>query len=163
MRSHKLFGMVQPKFKTEVYNVGCLGKITSINETSDKRFIINLSGIIRFKIEEELKTEKLYREFKVNYSDFIYDLDVEKNKFGSKDLINKIKLLFKKKNYLIDFYKLEKLDYNQLINTICMLYPFSIEEKQKLIETVQIENKAKTLEEIINLNLVDNFENKTLQ
>ena len=170
MKGDRLFGMVQPKFKTnlkpEVYNVGCLGKITSFSETIDKRFIINLSGIMRFKIEEELKTDKLYRKFKVNYSDFIEDVGLKKNGkkiIKSHNLINKIKLFLKKKNYTTDFKELEQLDYNQLINTICMISPFSIEEKQKLVETVQIENKAKTLEEIISLNLVGGFENKTLQ
>ena len=63
----------------------------------------------------------------------------------------------------VNFDELEKLDYNQLINTICMLSPFSNEEKQKLIETDQIENKAKTLEEIISLNLFDVSDNKTIQ
>ena len=79
MKENRMFGMVQPKNKKdmlpEVYDIGCLGKIISFNETIDKRFIINLSGIIRFRIKEEVKTNKLYREFKVNYSDFIYDLE----------------------------------------------------------------------------------------
>ena len=69
MKSQRLFGMIQPKIssgnKPEVYKIGCLGKIVSFNETIDKRFIISLSGIIRYKIEEELSTDKLYREFKV--------------------------------------------------------------------------------------------------
>lgn len=170
MKDHKLFGMVQPKFKTnlkpEVYNVGCLGKIISFNETSDKRFIISLSGIIRFKIEEELKTDKLYREFKVNYSDFTNDLNTKKGggrELESKNLINKINFFLRKKNYLVNYNELEKLNFDQLVNTMCMMFPFSIEEKQKLIEINKIENQAKTLEEIINFNLIDNFENKTIQ
>ena len=83
MQDKRLFGMVQPKTKEKnylnVYEVGCLGKITSFNETNDKRFIINLSGIIRFRIIEELKTSKLYREFKVDYTDFSEDLKIIKN------------------------------------------------------------------------------------
>ena len=74
MKESRMFGMVQPKNKLsklpEVYDVGCLGKIISFNETNDKRFIINLSGIIRFKIKEELNSNKLYRIFKVD-SDYI--------------------------------------------------------------------------------------------
>ena len=104
MKNQKLFGMVQPKFNNnfnpEVYKVGCLGKITDLDETSDKRFIIKLSGIIRFRIKEELKTNKLYREFKVDYSDFINDLDNNKikvKKINTNNLIKKIKMFFKKK------------------------------------------------------------------
>ena len=167
MKGGRLFGMVQPKFnigpEPEVYRVGCLGKITNLSETDDKQFIINLLGITRFKIEEELKTDKLYREFKVDYSDFIYDLEKEKNKFENKKLINKIKSLFKKNNYLVEFNKLEKLNLDQLINAICMIFPFSIEEKQKLMETIKTEDKAKILEKVINFNLINNFESKTIQ
>ena len=76
MKENRMFGMVQPKTKTgklpEVYDIGCLGKIVSFKETSDKQFIISLSGIIRFRIKEELTTNKMYREFIVDYSDFIY-------------------------------------------------------------------------------------------
>ena len=168
MKDNKLFGMVQPKLKTklktEVYNVGCLGKIISFEETADKRFIINLSGIIRFKIEKELKTDKLYREFEVDYSSFSNDLKKkEKKDFESNSLIEKIKFLFNKKNYFVNFEKLKKLDFDQLLNTICMVSPFSIEEKQKLIETAKTEDRLKLLEKIINFNLIDNFENKTIQ
>ena len=87
MKENRLFGMVQPKLKTqlkpEVYKVGCLGKIISFTETVDKIFLISLSGIIRFKIKEELETNKLYREFRVDYSDFISDLtDKQDKKMG---------------------------------------------------------------------------------
>ena len=79
MKSNKLFGMVQPKSRTglkpDVYRVGCLGKVISLNETSDKRFVINLSGIIRFEIKKELKTDKMYREFEVDYFNFMEDLN----------------------------------------------------------------------------------------
>ena len=83
MKEQRLFGMVQPRNKLgkipEVYEVGCLGKIVNFKETSDKRFIISLSGIIRFRIKKELKSEKLYRTFNVDYSDFFHDLEVINN------------------------------------------------------------------------------------
>ena len=170
MKSQKLFGMVQPKsninLKPEVYKVGCLGKIIKLNETEDKRFIIDLSGLIRFRIIEELSTEKLYREFKVDYSDFTEDLNKNetcREKVRQSNLLKKIKLFFKKKNYLIESKKLEKLDFNELVNTMFMIFPFSIEEKQKLIETIKMEDKIKVFEEIIDFGLFDNLENKTIQ
>ena len=167
MKNNRLFGMVQPKSKknlNEVYRVGCLGKIVSFNETNDKRFIITLSGIIRFRIEEEVKSEKLYREFKVNYSDFLKDLDDDQSiKVPNKDIIKKIKEFFNRNDYLIEFNELEKLNFDQMISTICMISPFSVEEKQKLIETVKIEDKISALEKIINFNLLASSNNKTIQ
>lgn len=170
MKDRRLFGMIQPRIKNslkpEVYKVGCLGKIISFDETSNKRFIINLSGIIRFKIKEELSTNKLYREFKVDYSDFMNDLNINENKkkkYDTKNLIKKIKFFLSRKNYLIELDDLEKLNLDQLISTICMISPFSAEEKQKLIEEIKIEDKLKTLEAILNFNLSDNLENNTIQ
>ena len=170
MKDNRMFGMVQPKnrksISPEVYKIGCLGKIVSFNETEDKRFIISLSGIIRFKIKNEIKKEKLYRSFEVDYSEFLNDLEEEKNQiinFNKKDLIKKIKLFFQKINYPIDYNQLLRLDLHQLVNTVSMISPFSVEEKQKLIETIKIEDKLKVLSEIISFNLIDFEQNKTVQ
>ena len=170
MKDNRMFGMVQPKSKkgmpVEVFKIGCLGKIVSFNETEDKRFIINLSGIIRFRIKNEIKKEKLYRNFDVDYSEFLYDLEEHKNQiinYDKKNLINKIRVFFQKINYPIDYNELIKLNLDQLVNTVSMISPFSVEEKQKLIETVKIEDKIKILDEIINFNLLDFEENKTVQ
>ena len=168
MRSQKLFGMVQPKLKSasKVYEVGCLGKIVNFTETKDKRYIISLEGVSRFRIKEELASEKLYRTFKVDYSDFQSDFDlanVKPKTYNKKNLLNKIKILFKKKNYLVDWTELEKLNFHEFMNTMCMICPFSAEEKQKLIEAIEVEDKLNTLEEIISFNLVGNLENNTIQ
>ena len=170
MKGSRMFGMVQPKtqkgFAPEVYKIGCLGKIVSFNETEDKRFIISLSGIIRFKIKNEIKKEKLYRNFEVDYSEFLNDLEEEKNQiinFDKKDLLEKIKLFFQKINYPIDYNELTKLSVDQIVNTVSMISPFSVEEKQKLIETIKIDDKSKILSEIICFNLLDVEENKTVQ
>ena len=170
MKENRMFGMVQPKNRKgitpEVYKIGCLGKIVSFNETEDKRFIISLSGIIRFKIKNEIKKEKLYRSFEVDYSEFLNDLEEEKSQilnFDKKDLLKKIKLFFQKINYPIDYNELVKLNLDQLVNTVGMISPFSVEEKQKLIETIKIEDKLKILSEIISFNLLDFEENKTVQ
>ena len=170
MKEERLFGMVQPKVmsgkKPDVYTVGCLGKIINFNETSDRRFIINLSGIIRFKIQRELISNKLYREFNVDYSDFVADLEEKKNElknFANSQLFKKIQIFFHRLNYSIEFDELLKLNFDQLISTVCMISPFSVQEKQKLIEIVKTEDKIKILEEIIDFNLFDNQENKTIQ
>ena len=170
MKSNRMFGMVQPKKKMgelpEVYDIGCLGKIISFNETSDKRFIISLSGLIRFRIKKELKEQKLYRNFEVDYSEFLSDLDQKKNKiinYDKKNFINKLKTFFKKINYPIDHNELIKLNLDQLVSTVTMISPFSTEEKQKIIESIEIKNKLKILDEIISFSLADFQENKTVQ
>jgi len=170
MKENKMFGMVQPKTKIgqspEVYNVGCLGKIISFNETSDNRFIISLSGIIRFRIKEELSDEKSYRKFNVDYSEFLSDLQKQENKkinYDKNDLLNRIRVYFQKINYPIDFNELKKLDWSQLVRTVSMISPFSTVEKQKLIETLKIEDKIKLLDDIIKFSLFDYQENNTVQ
>ena len=170
MKEERMFGMIQPKSKKglvpEVYEIGCLGKIISFNETTDKRFVISLSGIIRFRIIKEVNEDKLYRKFYVDYSEFMKDLDKEKNQISNNEkeiLLHKIKIFFQKLNYPIDHEELMKLDSDDLINTVCMISPFSVEEKQKLIETREIGHKIKLLDEIINFNLIEYQENKTIQ
>ena len=83
VKGNRMFGMVQPRnskgMSPEVYSVGCLGKIISFNETTDKRFIITLLGLTRFRIKKELKKEKLYRSFEVDYSEFLDDLEIKKD------------------------------------------------------------------------------------
>ncbi len=170
MKGNRMFGMVQPRNSTsmlpEVYNVGCLGKIISFNETTDKRFIITLLGLTRFKIKKELDEKKLYRSFEVDYSEFVTDLETKKDESfisEKKSLLNKIQIFFEKINYPVNYNELSKLDLDELINNVSMISPFSIEEKQKLIETKKIDNKIKIFNEIINFNLLDYEENKTVQ
>ncbi len=170
MKEDRMFGMVQPKSKNaslpEVYGIGCLGRITSFNETADKRFIISLSGIIRFRIKKEIEEKKMYRNFEVDYSEFLTDLEDKKDQkinYSDKYLLNNIKTYFRKIGYPIDFGELEKLNTDLLVSTVAMISPFSVEEKQKLIETVKIQDKIKALNEIINFNLLDFQENKTVQ
>jgi len=170
MKDQRLFGMIQPKSKTQmnkdVYKVGCLGKIVNFTETDDKRFIINLAGIIRFRVIEELSTSKLYRKFEVDYSNFFEDLKENKKKDeinSQKKIFNKIKTYLERKDIYIEYNELKKLNLDQLLSTVSMISPFSVEEKQKLIETVKIEDKLSVLEEILNFNSSYIVENKTLQ
>ena len=170
MKGNRMFGMVQPRnsasMSPEVYSIGCLGKIISFNETTDKRFIITLLGLTRFKIKKEFKKEKLYRSFEVDYSEFLDDLKINKGETlnsEKKNLLNKIQVFFEKINYPVKYSELSKLDLDELISNVSMISPFSIEEKQKLIETKKIDNKIKVLNEIINFNLLNFGENKTIQ
>ena len=156
MKTHRMIGMVQPK-KTgissnpDLYNVGCMGKITSFNETDDGRYLIVISGISRFKILEEIKDKKLYRTCKINVDDFKDDLNKkdEDIKFSDLELIFKdLKSLFNKQGYSINWKDLEKQSLDQTINTLSMASPFTLEEKQILLETPNLKIRREKLEEI---------------
>tara|TARA_Y100000389_G_C17422100_1_gene497328 strand:+ start:134 stop:751 length:618 start_codon:yes stop_codon:yes gene_type:complete len=162
---NKLMGMVQSKRENDsVYNVGCLGKISDYQKSKDGRILINLSGIIRFTILDEIPNDKLYREFKVNYKIFEDDLSEMKNKTISSNLMEKAKTFFQRSGLLLNWKEFEKLDQIQKINTLSMISPITNEEKQKLLESISLEEKIKTLENIISFYLYEiNFNNKTIQ
>ena len=170
MKTDRIIGIIQPKEQkkniSELYTVGCAGKITNFNETSDGRYLIVLNGISRFKILKEINNNKPYRECEVSFDEYSDDMQKNYNevKFPDLELIFKnLKSLFKKKGYMINFKELEKQSLDQTINTLAMASPFSIEEKQILLETVDINNRKTELEKILNTYIVDNFNNKTIQ
>ena len=161
----KLMGMVQSKrINNEVYNIGCLGKISDFQKSRDGRVLINLIGISRFKILEEVSNQKLYREFKVDYKDFINDTENSQSEISSENLMNKAKIFFKRNGLLLNWGEFEKLDTSQQINTLAMIAPITNEEKQKLIESISLQNKVKTLESIISFYLHETgLNNQTIQ
>jgi len=163
--NNKLMGMVQSKRENNtVYNIGCLGKISDYQKSKDGRVLINLTGITRFKIIEEVKNNKLYREFKVNYKSFEDDLRENKEEINTLQLIGKAKTFFKRNGLLLNWKEFEKLNQNQRINTLAMISPVANEEKQKILEAVSLVEKIKILENIISFYLHDvNFSNQTLQ
>tara|TARA_B100001540_G_scaffold300056_1_gene305119 strand:+ start:1208 stop:1852 length:645 start_codon:yes stop_codon:yes gene_type:complete len=171
MKNSRMIGMIQPKKNSnsqnpELFDIGCLGKITSFNETDDGRYLIVLNGLSRFKIQKEVQNNKLYREFEVSFNDYRNDINTKKEeiKFSDLELIFKnLKSLFEKNGYLINWEELKKQSLNQTINTLAMASPFSIEEKQALLETENLSTRKKKLEEILKIYSVDNFNNTTVQ
>ena len=170
MSGNRMIGMIQPKEqnkqKPSLYNIGCAGKITSFNETDDGRYLIVLSGISRFKIVEEIQSDKLYRKFKVDFSNFSADQEISSEKINFSDLkliFKNLKSLFDKEGYLINWKELEKQDLSETLNALAMASPFSLEEKQILLESKDIFERKKKLEEILNTYVLDNFNNKTVQ
>ena len=167
-RNDKLMGMVQSKKENSlVYKVGCLGKISDYQETSDGRVLINLTGITRFEIKKEISNKKKYREFEVDYGKFYKDLmmpekiDIAYDKFN---FIDKVKNFFEKNGLMINWKEFEKLDELQKVNTLSMIAPISNEEKQKLLETVSLNEKTKTLLNIIEFYSYENsFDRETIQ
>ena len=172
MKSDKLIGMIQPKNsktssnKPELHNVGCLGKITSLTETNDGRYLIELKGMIRFKTIRELKTEKNYRTLEIDYTKYLKDLNdpKEKIKFSDLELIFKdLKSLFEKKGFIINWKALEKQSLDETINALAMASPFSLEEKQILLESESLDIRKIKIGQILNTYTHDIYDNNTLQ
>jgi Lon protease-like protein len=172
MKSNKLIGMVQPKKIINdltppiLHNIGCLGKISSFKETEDGRFLIELKGLIRFKIINEIKSAKKYRECEVSFQNFNHDLDDKKEelKFSDLELIFKdLKSLFEKRGFIINWKELEKQSLDEIINALAMASPFSLEEKQILLEAENLNIRKNKIAEILSTYTYDVFNNNTLQ
>ena len=172
MKSNKVIGMIQPKNSLnndnapELHEIGCLGKITSFKETEDGRYLIELKGIIRFKNIEELNTEKKYRILNVNYENFFQDLKSEKEdlEFSDLELIFKdLKSLFEKRGFIINWKALEKQSLDETINALAMASPFSLEEKQVLLEAKNLGTRKNKIAEILSTYTYDIYYNTTIQ
>ena len=165
IKKDKLMGMIQPKKKDqEVYKIGCLGKISDFQKSDDGRILINLTGLTRFEVLEEKENSKLYREFKVNYEKFILDLKPKKEEINIEPLMKKVKIFFKNSGMMLNWKEFEKLDNGQKINTLSMIAPITNEEKQKLLESISMEEKIKVLTNIIDFYLHGiNLNNQTIQ
>jgi len=172
MKSDKMIGMIQPKNSSdkadipELYDIGCLGKITSFSETEDGRYLIELKGKIRFEKSREIETEKKYRILEVDFNKFHQDLEnkIENLKFSDLELIFKdLKSLFEKKGFIINWKALEKQSLDETINALAMASPFSLEEKQILLEAQNLDIRKNKIAEILKTYIFDNYENNTLQ
>jgi Lon protease-like protein len=172
MKSNKLIGMIQPKKSSNnqlipiLHNIGCLGKIISFTETNDGRYLVELKGLIRFEIVREIDTSKKYREFEIDFKNFYHDLNEEKEslKFTDLELIFKdLKSLFEKRGFIINWKELEKQSLDETINALAMASPFSLEEKQFLLEAKNLNVRKNKIAEILCTYTHDIFDNTTIQ
>ena len=173
MKTNKLIGMIQPKLSIkesntspDLHEVGCLGKIVSFKETDDNRYLIELKGLIRFKIIKEELTNKKYRQCEVSYEDYLHDLEEKKEdlKFEDLEIIFKdLKSLFEKRGFIINWKGLEKQSLDEIINALAMASPFSLEEKQILLESKNLNSRKTRIAEILSTYSYDQYNNTTIQ
>ena len=173
MKKNKFIGMIQPKsinnessLVPSLHKIGCLGKITSFKETDDGRYLIDLKGIIRFKIVKEIADNKPYRSCEINFDDYLNDLSEKKEnlKFSDLELIFKdLRQLFEKRGFIINWKALEKQSLDETINALAMASPFSLEEKQVLLEAVNLDLRKNKIAEILSTYTFDEYNNTTLQ
>ena len=171
MKTNKFIGLIQPKKNNinsvlDLHETGCMGKITGFKDTLDGRYLIELNGLVRFKITNEVKNDKSYREYEINFKDYHDDLNLQKEeiKFSDLELIFKdLKSLFEKKGYIINWKSLEKQNLNETINALAMASPFSLVEKQILLESQNLKIRKNKIAEILSTYIHDNFDNNTVQ
>ena len=172
MKSNKMLGMIQPKNSAnqdnapKLHGVGCLGKITSFRETEDGRFLIEITGIVRFQSINEIVADKKYRILEVDYNKFSKDLENKKDeiKFSDLELIFKdLKSLFEKKGFVINWKALEQQSLDETINALAMASPFTLEEKQILLEAENINIRKNKIAQILSTYSHDIYNNSTIQ
>ena len=173
MKLNKLIGMIQPfgsndteELSPKLHTIGCLGKITSFKETDSGTFLVELKGLVRFETINEIKSNKRYRQYEVNFDEFENDLKNQKEelKFSDLELIFKdLKSLFEKRGFIINWKALEKQSLDETINALAMASPFSLEEKQVLLEAKNLDIRKNKIAEILSTYSNDIFNNTTLQ
>ena len=174
MSSNKLVGMIQPKISSEqnndlapqLHEIGCMGKITSFKETEDSRYLIELKGLIRFKVIKEFESTKKYRECEVDFKNYYEDLESKREdiKFSDLELIFKdLKSLFEKRGFIINWKALEKQSLDEIINALAMASPFSVQEKQVLLEAQNLKIRKTKIAEILTTYSFDQYNNTTIQ
>ena len=171
MSTNRLIGIIQPK-KTgdtknpDLFDVGCVCRIISFNETDDGRYIIILKGLNRFKKINEIENNKLYRELNVNYELYEQDENSEKENYEFKKLdkiLRELKILFEKKGYQINWRDLKNQSVYQTLSALSMASPFTILEKQILLESKNLKERKLKFEEILSTYNTDFSNIKTLQ
>ena len=151
----RIMGMIQPNLSktdlksNELKKVGCAGRISSFSETGDGRYLVTLTGLIRFEIAQELDTTTPYRQIMTKYENYQEDLKPSNTEnIDRKNLLSLIKKYLEQKNLLIDWEIIEQSPTEQLINYSGVLVPFEAEEKQLLLETKTLFERCKALESL---------------
>ena len=165
----RLIAMIQPASSKDsdskiLKNVGCVGKITTFNEIEDNRYLITLTGIIRFKIKEELDTTTSYRQIIPDFENFNTDLeDQNVESIDRENLLGLIKKYLEHRNMLTDWDIIQQTPTEQLINYSGVLVPFTPEEKQLLLESTTIDERCSALEALYQSYIFDLSGEKSTQ
>jgi Lon protease-like protein len=151
---HRLIGMIQPdpahpgtEQKPGLFKVGCVGRITQLAETGDGRYLIQLTGVVRFRIEEELNVATLYRQCRVTYQPFADDFVARKGEeeVDRKAVLEALQAFLKANNLKTDWQGVESAPNEALVNALAMMSPFGTAEKQALLEAPTLQERAEIL------------------
>ena len=153
LKSHRMIGIIQPKNNNnELFQMGCIGKITSYIETPDYRLVLNLEGICRFVLDERNLNARGYYQASINCDDYLEDLNNLEPNIDRTSLIQKYSNFFKMKKLDIDKDVLAETSNLQLLSTLAMLAPFNKIDKQAILESPNISSRNNTINSILDLN-----------
>ena len=162
LANNRLIGMIQTKNDGNLFNIGCLGKIITFNETSDGRYLISLQGLTCFEVQEEIETKKKFRSVKVKLVQNSLEENYNFSDDERHDIVDKYKSYIKIKNLNLDLAEIENIELSQLIKFIAMVSPFKNIEKQALLETFDIKDFYSKLLSLIELEIASESPNKTI-
>jgi Lon protease-like protein len=158
----RLIGMIQPDpsqpdagDKPPLYKVGCVGRLTELGETGDGRYLIQLTGIARFRIEEELDVATPYRQCRVTFEPFADDLAAHKgeSEVDRESLLRALKNFLEANNLKADWQGIENAPNEALVNALAMMSPYGPAEKQALLEAADLKTRAELLVAITEIEL----------
>ena len=153
LKKSRMIGVIQPKNNNnELFQMGCIGKITSYIETPDYRIVINLEGVCRFKVHESNLAPAGYLQANIDYQDYIDDLNEIEPTIDRTNLIQKYTNFFKMRKLDIDKEVLAETSNLQLLSTLAMLAPFNKIDKQAILESANILQRIDTINSILDLN-----------
>jgi uncharacterized protein len=151
---HRLIGMIQPdpahpgpENKPNLYKVGCVGRITQIAETGDGRYLLQLTGIARFRVDAELEVSTPYRQCRVSYLPFVGDFTARKgeDEVDRESLLRALSDFLKANNLKADWEGIENAPNEALVNALAMMSPYGVAEKQALLEAPDLKTRAEIL------------------
>jgi Lon protease-like protein len=157
-----LIGMIQPdtahpgsESKPNLYKIGCVGRITQIAETGDGRYLLQLTGVSRFRIEEELSVDSAYRQCRVTYAPFIGDFTARKgeDEVDRKSLLRALSEFLKANDLKADWEGIENAPNEALVNALAMMSPYGSAEKQALLEAPDLRTRAQILVAVTEIEL----------
>ena len=161
LKSHRMIGIIQPKNNNnELFQMGCIGKITSYIETPDYRLVLNLEGVCRFVLNERNLTPEGYYQATIDCQDYLSDLNNMEPNVDRDGLIQKYTNFFKMKKLDIDKDVLAETSNLQLLSTLAMLAPFNKIDKQAILESPNISTRINTINSILDLNTFQVVSNK---
>tara|TARA_A100001015_G_C14742628_1_gene614303 strand:+ start:152 stop:811 length:660 start_codon:yes stop_codon:yes gene_type:complete len=162
LKTNRMIGIIQPKNNNnELFQMGCIGKITSYIETPDYRLVLNLEGVCRFVLNERNLTPKGYYQASIDCQDYFDDLNDMEPSMDRNNLIQKYTNFFKMKKLDIDKDVLAETSNIQLLSTLAMLAPFNKIDKQAILESPNLLSRINTINSILDLNTFQVVSNKS--
>jgi Lon protease-like protein len=160
---HRLIGMIQPdathpgpdENKPHLFRVGCVGRMTQFAESGDGRYLIQLTGIARFRVEQELPVSTPYRQCRVAYQPFVDDFTARKgeDEVDRKTLLRALSSFLKANNLKADWEGIENAPNEALVNALAMMSPYDSAEKQALLEAPDLKTRAEILVAVTEIEL----------